>query len=73
MPNVVPKIAESDNHSGREARLTRDGEGDPIGAAVWLNAEELAALGVDIATADSVTYRVSGGGLHIVTSEMANR
>ena len=73
MSNVVPKIAEPNDYSGREAKLTRDREGDPIGAAIWLNADELAALGVDIETVDSVPYRVSGGDLHIGTSGMSNR
>jgi len=53
--------------STREARLNRDGNGDPIGAAVWLNADELADLGVDVDTADAVAYRVEDGDLHIGT------
>jgi hypothetical protein len=65
MSNVVPKIAESSEQSGREARLTRDRGGDPLGAAVWLNATELAALGVDTDAADLISYRVSNGELCI--------
>lgn len=49
----------------REARLTRDGGGDPVGAAVWLNAEQLAALGVDVDAADAVAYRVEDGDLRV--------
>lgn len=51
----------------REARVNRDGNGDPTGAAVWLNADELAALGVDVDAADAVAYRVDDGDLHIDT------
>jgi len=51
----------------REARLNRDGNGDPVGAAVWLNADELAALGVDVDAADAVAYRVDDGDLHVDT------
>jgi len=55
----------NDADATREARLHRDGNGDPNGAAVWLNADELAALGVDVDTADAVAYRVEDGDLHI--------
>jgi hypothetical protein len=72
MPNVVPEIAETDSHSGREARLTRDGEGAPIGAAIWLNADELSSLGVDIETVDSVSYRICGDDLNIGGSGISN-
>ena len=51
----------------REARLHRDGDGDPTGAAMWLNADELAALGVDVDAADAVMYRVDDGDLHVDT------
>jgi len=53
--------------STREARLNRDGNGDAVGAAVWLNAHELADLGVDIDAADAVAYRVDDGDLHVDT------
>jgi len=49
------------------APLNRDGNGDPVGAAVWLNADELAALGIDVDTADAVAYRVDDGDLHVDT------
>jgi hypothetical protein len=51
----------------REARLNRDGNGDAVGAAVWLNADELADLGVDVDAADAVAYRVEDGDLHVDT------
>jgi hypothetical protein len=45
----------------REARISRDGNGDPIGAAVFLTADDIAALGVDPHTADAVTVSVADG------------
>lgn len=53
--------------STRQARLNRDGNGDAVGAAVWLNADELADLGVDVDAADAVAYRVEDGNLHVDT------
>ena len=52
-----------DDGSGcrRQATVNRAGDGQPLGAAVWLNADELAALGVDIDAADAVAYRVEDG------------
>lgn len=51
----------------REARLNRDRDGDAVGAAVWLNADELADLGVDVDAADTVVIRVDDGDLHVDT------
>lgn len=50
--------------ASREARVTQGKSGSPLGAAVWLNAEELSALGVDLTAADWVAYRVSEGEIH---------
>lgn len=58
---------EDDDGSGcrRQATVNRAGDGQPLGAAVWLNADELAALGVDVDAADAVAYRVEDGDLHV--------
>lgn len=45
----------------REARISRGPDGDPIGAAVFLTAADLAALGVDPDTADAVAVSVEDG------------
>lgn len=47
--------------NSRTARLARDGDGDPIGAAVFLTADELADLGVDTDTTDTVNVAVEDG------------
>jgi hypothetical protein len=47
------------------ARLARDADGDPLGAAVFLDAADLRALGVDLADADRVVVAVEGGALRV--------
>ncbi|WP_299237212.1 hypothetical protein [Natronomonas sp.] len=49
----------------REARVSHDGDGDPIGAAVFLTPEDLAALGVDTEAVNRVQYTVINGRLHL--------
>lgn len=51
--------------STREARIAHDESDSPIGAAVWLNAEELSALGVDIVESDWLVYRVDEEELYL--------
>lgn len=50
---------------GRTARLARDSDGDPLGAAVFFDAEDLRALGVhpDATDANRVSYAVKNGHL----------
>lgn len=45
----------------RTARLSRDGNGDPIGAAVFLTAQELSDLGIDTEITDTVNVTVEDG------------
>jgi hypothetical protein len=49
----------------RRTKVNRDADGEPLGAAVWVNADELAALGVDPAVTDQVGYRVENEALHV--------
>lgn len=51
--------------TGRTARINTDQTGAPIGVAVWLNADELAALGVDSGRTDAVDVRVADGDLEL--------
>jgi len=53
----------------REARVSNDGDGKPIGAAVFLTAEDLAVLGVDPARSDRVTISVESGRLRVRRTE----
>jgi hypothetical protein len=45
----------------REVRVSRGPEGDPIGAAVFLTADELRSLGVEPARTDAVNVSVEDG------------
>lgn len=45
----------------REARVSRDPEGDPIGAALFFTADELRSLGVEPETTDAVNVSVEDG------------
>lgn len=69
MTNVVPKVAELTKRSSREVQIVRGGEGDPLGAAVWLNADELAALGVNMEVTDSIRFAIIGDHLQIEPAE----
>jgi hypothetical protein len=48
---------------GRTAQLARDADGDALGSAVFFDADDLRALGVDLADADRVRYAVENGHL----------
>ena len=47
--------------AAREARISRDSDGVPIGAALFFTPEELAEIGVDPETADAVELRIMNG------------
>jgi len=51
---------------GHEARVNRDGNGDPLGAAMFLSGEELQDLGIDPNETDRVAYAVRDGRLRVV-------
>ena len=53
----------------RTARLARNGDGDPIGAAVFLTADELADLGVEPERTDAVNVSVEDGKVRLRPTE----
>jgi hypothetical protein len=53
-----------------EARVNRDGNGDPLGAAMFLSGEELQDLGIDPNETDRVAYAVRDGRLRVVGEEL---
>jgi len=57
--------SDDDEDDIRRANVSHTADGQPIGAAVWLNANELADLGVNVDAADAVAYRVNDGDLQV--------
>lgn len=51
--------------NSRTARLARDSDGDPIGAAVFFTAEELADIGVDTDNTDTVRIVIEDGSIRL--------
>lgn len=49
----------------RQARVNRDGDGEPLGISVAVSADELRALGVPVDRLDSVEYAVRDGELRL--------
>jgi hypothetical protein len=72
MPNVVPKVVESDEKCGREARISRKSDGSPIGVAVFFTADELVDLGVNPADVDSVRMWVHEGEINFESVNSAD-
>lgn len=58
--NEVPTIV-YEEPPAREARISRDSDGIPIGAALFFTPEELVEIGVDPTTVDSVEIRIVNG------------
>jgi hypothetical protein len=57
--SVTPRFTDD----ARTARLARETDGDPLGAAVFLTDDDLRKLGVDLVDADRVAYVVADGDL----------
>lgn len=53
----------------RTAQVNRSSEGDVLGTAVFLDAEDLAALGVDVDGADELRYEIEDGQITLQTLE----
>lgn len=49
----------------RTARVNRGGDGEPIGAAVFLSADDLADLGIDPHSVDRVGFGIENGRLRL--------
>jgi hypothetical protein len=56
----------SDGRDRRRARVTRDGDGEPIGCAVFLTGRQLRDLGLVPETTDAIEYVVTDGEIHLV-------
>lgn len=56
----------SDEPGRRRARVNRDGDGQPVGCAVFLSARQLRDLGVEPETVDNIEYTVEGGEIHLM-------
>jgi len=54
-----------DSVSRRTASINTDGSGEPIGVALWVNADELADIGIDPAATDAVDMWVEDGDLRV--------
>lgn len=55
----------------RTAKLSRDSDGEALGAAVFLTGEDLADLGVDVDTTERVLFQVEDGELHVSAGDSA--
>ena len=51
---------------GRSARVNRSGDGEPIGASIFLTADQLEQLGIESLDQEVLQYRVHNGELHLV-------
>lgn len=52
------------------ARVARDGDGDPLGVATFLSADDLRDMGVDVDDADAVDFYIDAdGNPHFVGGE----
>ena len=49
----------------RRAKVGRDGNGAPLGTAIFLGPDELAELGLDLTDAAVVNYWIANGELRI--------
>lgn len=63
--NVIPAII-CDDPEGRAARIARDGDGNPIGAALFFTPKELVDLGVNLGAANAVELRIEDGEVRII-------
>lgn len=70
MSNHVPTIA-YEEPQGREARIARDGDDDPIGVALFFTPEELRAIGIDLKTTETVELRIVNGEVRIESGTRA--
>lgn len=55
----------SKSTTGRYATINRDANGDVVGVAIFLTGDELASLGIDVMTTDTIHVVVTDGSLDI--------
>jgi len=53
----------------RTANISRDASGNPLGAAIWINADELDTIGIKVGNTESIEVSVEDGTLQIQSSE----
>lgn len=53
----------------RTANINRDPSGNPLGAAIWINADELDTIGIKVGNTESIEIFVEDGTLQIRSSE----
>jgi len=63
----------SEGPDGRTARITRDGEGEAIGAAVFFTPSELQQIGINPGTTASIEFRIKNGGLRVIPIRHYNK
>ena len=56
---------DDDEDNIRCANLSHTSDGQPIGAAIWLNVDELAAIGINPDRTDAVEVQVTDGNLEL--------
>ena len=59
------RLNERSSNPGRSARVNRSSDGEPIGASIFLTADDLAELGIHPIRSEVVDYRVRDGELRI--------
>ena len=60
--NTTTDSAELPTNKSRESTINKSGEGEILGATIFLSVEDLENLGVDF-TGDTISYRVENGQL----------
>ena len=60
--NTTTDSTELPTNQKRESTINKDGEGEVLGATIFLSAEDLENLGVD-SSEDTISYRVENGQL----------
>lgn len=70
--NDVPTIV-YEEPQGREARIARDGDGLPIGLALFFTPDELTDIGIDPTSVDKVVMQVRDGEVCIKPTNPKNK
>lgn len=60
--NTTAESVELPENQNRESTINKNGEGEVLGATIFLSADDLEDLGVD-SSEDTISYRVENGQL----------